>query len=542
MKRILLFIIILNSVLFAQAQSEKDQRGIIRQLYGSPMDTLLIYFDGDSSTFESNHNLYRYKGGFKPDSIYLGAWYTTLTPSQWTTSGSNIYYNTGNVGIGTATPAYKLDVVGTSGFGTSGYKVGVGNNFEELESGLFDLEQTKLIAGCYNNLYYHYGGTVSETDEGLYIDFDGKVGVKTSTPSYDLDVNGLIGGSNIETNTTSLSTRLGYESGNSENETTARYNTFVGTRSGYTTSTGKENAFLGYGTGYSNTTGNYNVFIGFDAGYINDVGGSNVYIGYQSGRFSTSAVHNVYLGYFSGYSNISGSRNTFLGYRSGQSNTTGEQNIAIGAFAGKYNTKSNRLYIGAFDEGSEAQDSTNAIVYGYMDADSSLQRLTLNANTIVNGYVKRELSGVCFYVPQDSALTTSASTTYAYVENKKGIVKYSNNFSMDGDTIYFNQAAGDLRDSVSFTCGWSVQAKASSNGEITTYSIHTKRVGDATYDSKEWLTMTNKMQTSGDEYSWSCIPMTLFLKDGEKIKLFVKVADGTSTITTDRLTLCIKEK
>ena len=59
--------------------------------------------------------------------VYLrgdGAW-AAITTSQWTTSGANIYYNTGNVGIGNTGPGYKLDVTGqinaNSSSGSGGY-------------------------------------------------------------------------------------------------------------------------------------------------------------------------------------------------------------------------------------------------------------------------------------------------------------------------------------------------------------------------------------------------------------------------------------
>lgn len=250
--------------------------------------------------------------------------------------------NTGNVGIGTTTPSFKLSLSGTA-------------TIDDRTIGINTIPVVYLPdqATYINSMVVGNGGRLMTNGAYYQGASNTLVGVNAGLSVTTGNDNVLVGG------------------GAGQFQTTAIRNTYVGSGAGQSTTTGGANMFIGYQAGATNSVGSGNVAIGNSTLRYNQTGSSNTAIGSQalmtggvtanvtsttaigenSGYFTTGTSYGVYIGNYAGHKNTTGSANTALGAYSGYNNQTGVNNTYVGfqsGFGVLNNNHSNNSALGKY--------------------------------------------------------------------------------------------------------------------------------------------------------------------------------------------------
>lgn len=283
--------------------------------------------------------------------------------SNWTVSGSDIYRNTGNVGIGLTNPAYKLDVTGNIRIGT-GFGLLNGSEYLARQVG------TNYFFGSSGNSTMTGGNNLASGTYAFLANTTGSNNIAYGSSSLDANTigynNAAIGGSALGSNTEGYSNAalgadaLGLNTTGAQNTAfgasclysnlTANNNSGFGM---YTLfyNTGAGNSAFGQGAMFKNTTGTQNVAAGQSALYNSQTSNYTTALGHNSGGGGANygVDGGTYCGFETGMSLLTGANyNSLLGFRGGYTITTGQKNIDIGfrAQSGGVTTGSRNILIG----------------------------------------------------------------------------------------------------------------------------------------------------------------------------------------------------
>jgi hypothetical protein len=271
-------------------------------------------------------------------SAFTGTGTTNYIP-LWlskTKLGSSVLFQnatTGNVGVGTTTPAATLDVNGAINTATS-----------------YNLGGTAFAYGSFANANAFLGFAGNSTTTGTDNTASGWKALFSNTTGYQ---NTASGAAALYSNTTGFQNvavglgALSDNTGGDYNTATGTYallenttgfeNTADGFEALFSNTTGQANAASGYYALYNNTTGAYNAASGVQALYSNTTGGSNTASGALA-LYNSTANFNTADGFFALYTNTTGQQNTAVGIQALDMNTTGSTNTAVGAYSLYRNT------------------------------------------------------------------------------------------------------------------------------------------------------------------------------------------------------------
>jgi trimeric autotransporter adhesin len=429
-----------------QYQLTVSDRAYVRGLSDSAYGLL---FRGNSietpdravNTDEVAINYYGYNSGnsaFRNFAVYNG-------------KGGNVLFargSDGNVGIGTANPASKLDVAGTVALSgnlnlpattstagaiySSGTRLmhtyGSGNFFAGPDAG------NLTISGAYNTGIGYLA--LGSDSIGYQNTANGSEALRYNTSGYGNTASGyraLYGNANGSENT-AVGTETLYENssgmGNAAVGSTALFhntsgsqNTAVGVSALYANTTGSGNCANGLQSLYSNTDGYDNTASGNEALYSNTNGHGNTANGHEALYSNTSGYYNTAIGAFALYHNATGQRNTAIGVSALSGNTTGSGNTAIGDEALVFaNSAGPNTAIGSSALGNNTSGSNNTAV-GYT---------ALVCNT--NGNGNTAVGDSALYLNRNGDGNTAVGNKVLYL-NSSGDA----NTAVGDMSLYYNQ-------------------------------------------------------------------------------------------------------